>query len=142
MDKSDDNRSADIRTLLTEQPSLTPKEIQAELASQGFVVTRNLCKVVRHRHLRKRAAQVKKLDQSESRARLRRDERQPTGQIIRTRPFRLTGKDIKIWECLKAYADSLDDPSTELHKHGGDVVKNHPKAVSYTHLTLPTIYSV
>lgn len=126
-------QSAGIRRLLDEQPSLTPREIQAELASQGVEVTRNLCKVVRHRELRKRAEPVGKLDQSESKLGLRRDERQPTGQIgaKRTRPFRLTGRDMKIWECMKAYADSLDDPSTELHKHGGDVVKNHPKVLKW-----------
>lgn len=127
------DKSAHIRRLLNEQPSLTPREIQAELASQGVEVTRNLCKVVRHRELKKRVEPDENLDQSESKLGLRRDERQPTGQARakRTRPFRLTGQDMRIWECMKAYADSLDDPSTELHKHGGDVVKNHPKVLKW-----------
>ena len=45
------DKSAHIRVLLAKQPGLSPKAIQAALASQGIEVERNLCKVVRHRML-------------------------------------------------------------------------------------------
>ena len=38
-----------LREILRQEPDLTPCEIQAELARQGTEVSRNLCKVVRHR---------------------------------------------------------------------------------------------
>ena len=42
-------------------------------------------------------------------------------------------------ECI---IDSLAGPGKKLGVLGGDDLKNNNDAVSYTHLTLPTIYSV
>ncbi len=120
------DKSDHIRRLLDEQPSLTPREIQAELASQGVEVTRNLCKVVRHRELRKKAAPDKSARVAKK-AGLRSDEREPTGRINRTRAFRITKRDMKIWRRMKAETDSLDDPSEELHKFDGQNLVTIPE---------------
>ncbi len=106
------DKSAYIRKLLAEQPHLTPKEIQAALGSQGVEVTRNLCKVVRHRLLNAEKA----VDSSE---RPLRDGEARIGHAI----TRLSEKDFVIWDLIKSYVEALDENvrDRELHMHGGPI---------------------
>ena len=101
-----------IRKLLAENPNLSPKEIQAAIADQGVEVSRNLCKVVRHRMLNPEKA----VPASERPLR--------NGEVrIGHSVLRLTGKDYEIWDFLKSYVESLDEKlrDRELYSYGGPI---------------------
>ncbi|MBA2116731.1 hypothetical protein [Bremerella alba] len=100
--------SAHIRKLLSEKPDLSPKELQEQLAERGIEVTRNLCKVVRHRKLNgKKRKQVFP-------EKLRFNERWIEDDDI---IIRLTQKDLVVWDFLKKHAISLYHSSPPLSSY-------------------------
>lgn len=107
-------KSSQIREILDEQPNLTPKEIQDELARRGIEASRNLCKVVRHR-LRNGKQAKRKAQPPEETVSLRRGERRIGHRDV----VRLSEEDLAIWDHLKAHAETLDDPALELHTYDG-----------------------
>ena len=111
------SKSEHIRQLLGEQPDLTPSEIQAVLADRGVEVTRNTCKVVRHRE-QQSAAQSKPTTERQ----LRR------GEIrMGTRIVRLSEEDWAIWDFVERHAKKLENPRLELHVMDGRLIRMHRK---------------
>ena len=111
-------KSAAIRGILAKKPSLTPKEVQSELATKGIEVSRNLCKVVCHRERKSDGAQ-------------RSTERELRGGEVRVGGVitRLSEEDYAVWERMLTYVDSLNDKSRdrELHALSGEPLRRLPE---------------
>ena len=111
------SKSDHIRQLLGERPELTPSEIQTVLADRGVEVSRNLCKVVRHRE-QQSAAQSKPTTERQ----LRRGEIRMGRRVIR-----LSKEDWAVWDFVEKYAKKLENPGLELHVMDGRLIRMHRK---------------
>ena len=111
------SKSDQIRQLLSDQPELSPSQLQTVLADRGVEVSRNLCKVVRHRE-QQSAAKGKPTTERQ----LRRGETR-----MGTRVVRLSNEDLAVWDFIQRYAKNLENPGLELHVMDGRLIRMHRK---------------
>lgn len=109
------SKSDQIRQLLSEQPELSPSEIKTVLAYRGVEVSRNLCKVVRHRE-----QQSAEQDKPTTERKLRRGETRMGSRVVR-----LSEEDLAIWDFVERYAKKLENPGFELRVRNGERMRIH-----------------
>ncbi|MAX35778.1 MAG: hypothetical protein CME33_04320 [Gimesia sp.] len=111
------SKSSQIREILRQEPDLTPCEIQTVLADKGVEVSRNLCKVVRHREQQSAASSKPPTERQ-----LRRGETRMSRTV-----YRLSKEDWAVWDFVERYAKRLETPGLELHVMDGRLIRMQRK---------------